>query len=79
MQKAPALEIPDSILLTERQVAERLHVSTSLVRKLRHNGGGPFFIRPGGKLVRYLGADVQAWLTAQRREPSAKASPVLQK
>ena len=79
MQKQPALEVPESVLLTERQVAQRLHVSTSLVRKLRHNGEGPAFVRPGRKLVRYLGADVEAWLTQQRQEPSGKASPSFQK
>ena len=78
MQKHPTLEDPDS-LITEKGVAKHVNASVSLVRKMRHNGEGPPFIRLGGKLVRYLRADVEVWLAAQRRQPTAKALAVLQK
>jgi predicted DNA-binding transcriptional regulator AlpA len=78
MQNSPAPEVPADIL-TEKELAQSYKHSVSLARKWRRTGEGPPFIRLGGKLIRYRRADVEAWLTGQRREPSAKASPVLQK
>ena len=78
MQSSPVPEVPADIL-TEKQLAQSKQISVSLVRKWRRNGEGPPFLRVGAKLIRYRRADVEAWLTGQRRDPSAKASPVLQK
>lgn len=54
-------------LLLERDIAERLKVSVSSVRKWRRTGKGPNFLR-FGKVVRYDARDVQRWLVDKRQE-----------
>ncbi len=52
-----------SCLLTECDVAERLHVSLASVRRWRLEQRGPQFIKMGS-LVRYRPEDIEAWLAA---------------
>ena len=53
----------DTQILTESGTAERLGISISGLRKWRRDGSGPRYIRLG-RLIRYLGTDVQEWLRA---------------
>ena len=52
-----------SSLLTEGDVAERLHVSLASVRRWRLEQRGPQFIKVGS-LVRYRQEDLELWLAA---------------
>ena len=52
-----------SSLLTESDVAERLHVSLASVRRWRLEQRGPQFIKLGS-LVRYRLEDLEVWLAA---------------
>lgn len=51
--------------LTEREVAALAAISRSWLQKMRMGGCGPTYYKLG-RAVRYLEADVQAWLAAQR-------------
>jgi len=77
MQNNPASEVTNPVL-TERELAQRLKVSLSLVRKWRRESKGPRFVRLS-KCVRYVVEDVQRWLAEQSGGPTAKASPSSQK
>src|SRR5215471_2733798 len=52
-----------SCLLTEGEVAERLHVSLASVRRWRLEQRGPQFIKVGS-LVRYRPEELEVWLAA---------------
>ena len=45
---------------TPDQVAEWLQVSTVYLRKLRHKGRGPRYLKEG-HTIRYLWSDVHSW------------------
>jgi helix-turn-helix protein len=53
-----------SSLLTEGDVAQRLHVSLASVRRWRLEQRGPQFIKVGS-LVRYRPEDLDLWLAAR--------------
>jgi hypothetical protein len=68
-----------SALLTEREVAAKLKISISGVRKLRWAGRGPKCLR-WGRLIRYRARDVEDWLTSayeqsEVREPQTVKTP----
>ena len=50
-------------LLTEDEVAKRLHVSVASLRRWRLERRGPQFIKVGS-LVRYKPEELDAWLVA---------------
>jgi len=50
-------------LITEADVAERLHVSLASVRRWRLERRGPQFVKVGS-LVRYRPEDLETWLAA---------------
>jgi excisionase family DNA binding protein len=50
-------------LLTEEEVAERLHVSLASIRRWRLERRGPQFIKVGS-LVRYRPDDLESWLAS---------------
>ena len=50
-------------LLSPREVAELLGVSTGTLRSWRERGDGPAFLKVG-KLVKYEKADLEVWLAA---------------
>lgn len=52
--------LDDSSLLTEKQVAQKLHVSVSVLRKWRMLRQPPIFIK-FGKSIRYDQATIQAF------------------
>jgi predicted DNA-binding transcriptional regulator AlpA len=51
-------------MMTERQVAARLHVSVALVRRWRQTGEGPTY-RKIGRAVRYESNDVEQWIATR--------------
>jgi excisionase family DNA binding protein len=58
-------------LLTEGDVAQRLHVSLASIRRWRLEKRGPRFIKVGS-LVRYKTEDLESWLAAL---PSGGSQP----
>lgn len=55
----------DEPLLVEADVAARLGLSLSTVRRLRRRGEGPPAVPLGGRLIRYRWGTVQRWLNEQ--------------
>ena len=77
MSDIPKLSQAD--ILTENEAAALLRVKRFTMRKWRREGGGPRFIRCGGRLIRYIKTDIDAWLDDNKfgsnaHELSAKAS-----
>jgi predicted DNA-binding transcriptional regulator AlpA len=77
-QKEQRIEGPTlPAALTEREAAVYLAVSPQFLRLSRHygnrpgHGEGPPFIRlGGGRAIRYLKADLDAWLQVHRCHPT---------
>lgn len=61
-------------LLTSREVGAWVGLTPAALSQLRFKGRGPKFRRLGPKTVRYVASDVQAWIDAAERTPSAEAS-----
>ena len=59
-------------LLTEEEVAKRLHVSLASIRRWRVERRGPQFIKVGS-LVRYRPEDLESWLASL---PTGASRPV---
>ncbi|HLM99282.1 MAG TPA: helix-turn-helix domain-containing protein [Bryobacteraceae bacterium] len=57
-------------LIDEKEAAEILGCTVSAMRKWRFLGKGPAYCRVG-RLVRYSGADLAAFLDANRVQPGA--------
>lgn len=57
---------PYARLIRTEEVAERLNVHPSTVRRWRLDGVGPRFLRIG-KLYRYPSADLEAWIAESIR------------
>jgi hypothetical protein len=53
------------VCYTEKQAAQFLNVSISLLRKWRRLGAGPEFKKVGGKLVRYPIDSLRTWIMSQ--------------
>ncbi len=54
---------PDHILMTEKQAADYLNVSTVTLQRYRYKSCGPQYSRLGNwKGIRYRLSDLQAWL-----------------
>ena len=49
-------------ILTEHETAAYLKVKIFSLRKWRREGGGPPYIRCGGRIIRYVEADIANWL-----------------
>jgi hypothetical protein len=58
---------PSFVLLTPKEVAKRLKVSTSWLAKARMRGDGSSFIKPGEKSVRYSEAALIQWMKGRQR------------
>ncbi len=54
-------------LMTEREAAAFLGFSTRSLQNWRLRGGGPPFVRAGGRSVRYRRRDLNAWANGQLR------------
>ena len=57
-------------LYNTNDLHEALGIPLTTIRKWRHFGRGPAYHKIGS-LAYYQGADVNAWLEAQRVEPTA--------
>ena len=55
-----------SLILTPKQAAELLNLSTSWLAKQRLKGGGPAYIKMGGA-VRYNASVLHEWMKAKQR------------
>jgi predicted DNA-binding transcriptional regulator AlpA len=53
-------------LLTPKQAAQLLNLSTSWLAKQRLKGGGPPYVKLGGA-IRYRLSDLQLWMKARLR------------
>ena len=60
-----------TVFLSTPQAAERLGLSPRTLEQYRRTGEGPVFYR-FGYLVRYLGADLEAWAAVRRRTTTAE-------
>lgn len=58
--------VPESEIMTPAQCAEFLGVSKETLFNWRKRGGGPKWTQPTPRLVRYMRADVLAWLAEAR-------------
>src|SRR5262245_54425916 len=65
---------PTGTALTEVQVAEQLGLSVATLRAWRHRGKGPRFVR-FGRAVRYLPADIEAFIRSSAVDTVAVSSP----
>jgi predicted DNA-binding transcriptional regulator AlpA len=59
----------EDVILSESDLARRLDVSVSGLRKWRRESTGPKFIRIG-RLIRYSFCDMQAWLSTRKEGQS---------
>jgi predicted DNA-binding transcriptional regulator AlpA len=53
-------------VLTEKEAGARLGLSTSYLRKLRYNGGGPTYIKLAERRIGYREGDLDLWLNSRR-------------
>lgn len=65
--------VPERDVLRPSEVADHLQVSEATLKRWRSLGDGPAYIHIG-RNIRYLQADLDAYLTAQRIDPRATAS-----
>lgn len=61
-------------LLTDREVSALLGISTVTLCNWRSTGTGPRYRKIGKRAVRYLRADVEAFIEAGTVDPAAKAA-----
>ena len=54
-------------LLTQKEAADRLGLSTRFLEVRRYQGGGPPFVRVSSRCVRYRPADLEAWAAERVR------------
>lgn len=65
-----AIPVPSSPLFTVAEAARYVRLSKSLLNKLRVTGGGPVFVKLGGRVF-YQREGLDAWIAAgQRRSTS---------
>jgi excisionase family DNA binding protein len=62
---------PTATTIQEPDAAQYVGLSRAYLRQARAQGRGPAFVRLG-RAVRYLTADLDAWLEAHRVEPKPK-------
>jgi len=61
--------------LRQKDLAARWHISPRTLERWRWMGGGPRFLKVGGRVV-YRLEDVEAYERAQVRQKAAAAGPV---
>ena len=59
-------------LLNEKQAADFLLLTPRALQAWRTKGGGPPYVRVGHRTVRYLPADLEAWVGSRRFENTAQ-------
>lgn len=58
-------------VLSERDTAQLLTVSTRTLQRWRLEGGGPAFVKLTGARVGYMRADLDVWLASRRFESTS--------
>jgi predicted DNA-binding transcriptional regulator AlpA len=58
---------PSFVLLTPKEAATRLKVSTSWLAKARMRGEGPPYVKVGRRAIRYIEAVVIQWMKGRQR------------
>jgi len=58
--------------VSEKQLATRLGIARGTLRKWRHYGRGPTFVRMGGS-IRYAESAIRTWLAQNEKNPGAAA------
>lgn len=66
------MNTPLPVLITTREVAERLGVSVRTVEDWRHRGRGPAYITLAPKAVRYDLAVVERYIADNTTRPGSK-------
>lgn len=66
------IAMPPPVLLNVREAAARLGLSKSTLDKMRCAGKGPRFVKSTARAVRYDPADLDAWISAQRRSSTSE-------
>lgn len=56
--------------LSERDAAAYIAMTIYFLRRARYSGQGPAYVKMGRRSVRYRVADLEAWLTRNRIDPS---------
>ncbi len=59
-------------LLSEKQAADFLQLQPRALQAWRTRGGGPAYLRIGHRTVRYLPADLEAWLEERKYKSTAQ-------
>jgi predicted DNA-binding transcriptional regulator AlpA len=64
----------DQVLFRPPKAAAYLGLATSTLAKQRLRGDGPKFIRVSARAIRYLQADLDAWLAVKRCNSTSEYS-----
>ena len=67
------MDMQSTILLTEREVAQRLRLGTNTLAKWRIRGEGPRFIKIGAR-IRYDEREVAEWVASCRRASTSQTA-----
>ena len=69
-----AVELIARRVLRTKQAAEYLGLAPSTLEKKRSTGGGPRFVRLGGRAIGYQISDLDSWLETQQQATSSEGS-----
>lgn len=62
-------------LLSTSETAQLLGVSIRTLEGWRFRGGGPRYVKAGGRMVRYRLSDLDEWVDAQVRRSTSDLGP----
>ncbi len=62
----------DKNLLTEREAADFLGVTSRCLQAWRYRGGGPKFVRISSRCIRYRQSDLREWTEARLRSDTSE-------
>ena len=63
------------VLMTPREAADFLGLSTRFLEVRRYRGGGPEYIRVSARCVRYSRQDLLSWCAERRRSSTSDPGP----
>lgn len=66
--------LQDDVLYAEQQVSKVLRCEVRTLQAWRWRGSGPTFMKIG-RLVRYRGDDVKAWMESRRKKSTSQNLP----
>jgi excisionase family DNA binding protein len=67
-----------TLLLTQREAASVLRLSTRTIERLRVSGLGPKFIRTGSRSIRYRQSDLEEWIAGRVVRSTSQAVGAVQ-